>query len=66
MEGPIFVTALGDQALRRLELAGHTVGHQEVPFRRCGRVRDAVAGPGRYLYLVINQPDYVVRLVPMP
>ena len=60
----LFVTALAGQELRRLVLDGRTVKSQEVLFRNLGRVRDVVNGPDGYLYVVFNNPDRIVRLVP--
>ena len=60
----LFVTALAQEELRRLVLAGDRVVEQEVIFKNIGRVRDVVAGPDGLLYVVLNKPDRVVRLVP--
>jgi aldose sugar dehydrogenase len=60
----LFVTALAGQELRRLVIEGRTVTSQEVLFRNLGRVRDVVDGPDGYLYVVFNNPDRIVRLVP--
>lgn len=60
----LFVGALAAQELRRLVVHGHSVTHQEVLFKGIGRVRDVVNGPDGYLYIVLNQPDRIVRLVP--
>ena len=37
---------------------------QEVLFKNLGRVRDVIDGPDGYLYVVLNTPDRIVRLVP--
>jgi glucose/arabinose dehydrogenase len=60
----LFVTALAGQQLRRLVIDGHKVTTQEVLFKNLGRVRDVVDGPDGYLYVVLNTPDRIVRLVP--
>ena len=60
----LFVTALVGQSLRRLVIEGHRVVHEEVLFRNIGRVRDVVQGPDGYLYVVLNNPGRIVRLVP--
>jgi glucose/arabinose dehydrogenase len=71
----LFVTALGGTALRRLEVKGRHVTHQEVVFNRYGRVRDVVTGPQGLLYVALqlpgarvsdSTPGVVVRLVPVP
>lgn len=60
----LFVTALAQEELRRLVLDGEKVVHQEVLFRGIGRVRDVVSGPDGALYVALNRPDRLVRLLP--
>jgi glucose/arabinose dehydrogenase len=60
----LFVGSLAAQELRRLVVEGHSVTHQEILFKGIGRVRDVVNGPDGYLYVVLNQPDRIERLVP--
>jgi glucose/arabinose dehydrogenase len=60
----LFVASLIAQELRRIELKGDTVVHQEILFKGIGRVRDIVNGPDGYLYIVFNQPDRIERIVP--
>jgi glucose/arabinose dehydrogenase len=60
----LFVTALGGQALRRLVIVGKRVVHEEVLFKGLGRVRDVVNGPDGTLYVVLNDPGRIVRIVP--
>jgi glucose/arabinose dehydrogenase len=71
----LFVTGLGGTALRRLEVKGRHVTHQEVVFNSYGRVRDVVTGPDGLLYVALqlpgarvsdSTPGVVVRLVPLP
>jgi glucose/arabinose dehydrogenase len=60
----LFLGALAAQELRRLVIEGHQVTHQEILFKGIGRVRDVVNGPDGYLYVVLNQPDRIFRIVP--
>jgi glucose/arabinose dehydrogenase len=60
----LFLGSLATQELRRLVIDGHSVTHQEILFKGIGRVRDIVNGPDGYLYIVLNQPSRIVRLVP--
>jgi aldose sugar dehydrogenase len=62
----LFLTALAHQELRRLVIEGNQVVHQEVLFQGLGRVRDVVNGPDGYIYVLLNQPGRIVRLVPAP
>jgi glucose/arabinose dehydrogenase len=69
----LFVGGLGSQQLRRLEVNGDKVTHQEVVFNQFGRVRDIIVGPDGYFYVALQLPGpslssstsgTVVRLVP--
>ncbi len=60
----LLVTALGGQQVRRLEIREGRVTHQEVLMRGYGRVRDVVVGPDGLVYLAMNDPGRIVRLVP--
>ena len=60
----LFVTGLGGTALRRLEVKGRAVTHQEVVFNRFGRVRDVVTGPDGLIYLALQQPGAKVSSPP--
>jgi glucose/arabinose dehydrogenase len=63
-KGNLFAGALAQQELRRLVLEGDRVKSQEVLFRGIGRVRAVQAGPDGLLYVCLEQPGRVVRLVP--
>jgi aldose sugar dehydrogenase len=69
----LFVSGLVGQQLRRLEVGGGKVTHQEVIFNQYGRVHDVVQGPDGYLYVTLqlpgqpmsaSTPGMVVRLIP--
>jgi glucose/arabinose dehydrogenase len=55
----LFVGALKGQQLRRLEISGERVTHQEVLFAEFGRVRDIVQGPDGYFYIELQSPTGV-------
>jgi aldose sugar dehydrogenase len=59
----LFVGALNAQELRRLEISGHAVTHQEILFKGIGRVRDLVNAPDGSMYVVLNQPGHIERIV---
>jgi glucose/arabinose dehydrogenase len=65
-QGNLFVTALAQQELRRLVLAGSRVTQQEVLFKNIGRVRDVCAGPDGFIYVALNNPNKIIRLEPVP
>jgi glucose/arabinose dehydrogenase len=60
----LFLGALAAQELLRLEVEGERVVHQEILFRGIGRVRNIINGPDGYLYVVLNAPDRIERIVP--
>jgi aldose sugar dehydrogenase len=60
----LFVGSLATQELRRLVIDGHSVTHQEILFKGIGRVRNVVNAQDGYLYIVLNQPNRIERLVP--
>ncbi|MEM9237376.1 MAG: PQQ-dependent sugar dehydrogenase [Verrucomicrobiota bacterium] len=60
----LFVGALKQQEVRRLRLKDQKVVSQEVILKNIGRVRDVRNGPDGHLYVVLNDPDKIVRLVP--
>ena len=74
----LLVGGLWGQELRRLEITGREVTHQEVLFAQFGRVRDVVVGPDGYVYvarqdptgggtgvaLTASTPGSIIRLVP--
>ncbi|MCE9613019.1 MAG: PQQ-dependent sugar dehydrogenase [Lentisphaerae bacterium] len=62
--GDLFTGSLKAQELRRLRLIDRQVVEQEIILKNIGRVRDVVCGPDGYLYVVLNEPDRIVRLVP--
>jgi glucose/arabinose dehydrogenase len=60
----LFIACLAGQQLRRLEVSGQKVTHQEVVFSGLGRVREVVVGPDGYLYVSTNTPGRIYRIVP--
>jgi glucose/arabinose dehydrogenase len=60
----LFVAMLAGQQLRRLSVRGTGVGGQETIFQALGRVRHVVTGPDGLIYVALNDPGRIVRLVP--
>ena len=61
----LFAGGLASQELHRLVIKDSRVVSTEVILKNYGRVRDVATGPDGMLYLVLNDPDVVVRLVPV-
>ncbi|HTV00630.1 MAG TPA: PQQ-dependent sugar dehydrogenase [Luteitalea sp.] len=64
-DGDLLVTALAGQQLRRLTIRDDKVTQQEVLLRGFGRVRDVRVGTDGLVYLALNDPGRIVRLVPV-
>jgi glucose/arabinose dehydrogenase len=62
--GNLFVGALRSEEVRRVVLEGDRVKSQEVLFRGIGRVRTVHEGPDGLLYVGLENPGRIVRLVP--
>ena len=62
----LFVAQLLGQSLRRLRVDGRRVTEQETILSGYGRVRHVINGPDGLLYVALNDPGRIVRLVPAP
>jgi aldose sugar dehydrogenase len=60
----LLVGALKYEEVRLLQIEGESVVHEQVIFKGAGRVRDVSTGPDGAIYVVLNNPDKVVRLTP--
>jgi aldose sugar dehydrogenase len=61
-----FAGALAQQEIRRIHIEDRKVISQEIILKNIGRVRDVTTGPDGFIYVILNGPDRVVRLVPAP
>ena len=61
----LLVTALADRNLRRVVLDKGVFESQEIILQDIGRCRDVSTGPDGYIYLAVNRPDKIIRLVPV-
>ena len=60
----LFVGGLASNELHRLVIEDGEVVRDEIILDDAGRVRDVENGPDGYLYLVLNGPGRIARLVP--
>lgn len=60
----LLVGALKFEELRRLVIENDKVTKQEVMLKDYGRVRDVEFGPDGALYVLLNDPDMILRLTP--
>ncbi|MCP5545130.1 MAG: PQQ-dependent sugar dehydrogenase [Akkermansiaceae bacterium] len=56
--------ALAQQEIRRIRLKDQKVVSQEIILKNIGRVRDVATGPDGFIYVILNGPDRLIRLVP--
>lgn len=55
---------LAQQEIRRIRVTDGKVVSQEIILKNIGRVRDVATGNDGLIYVILNDPDRVVRLVP--
>lgn len=63
-QNDLLVGALKQQEIRRLRVVDHKVTEQEIILKNIGRVRDVATGPDGLVYVLLNKPDRLVRLLP--
>ncbi|MBS11177.1 MAG: hypothetical protein CME19_06210 [Gemmatimonadetes bacterium] len=57
--------ALVFEELRLLAIEDNRMIHQEIILNNAGRVRHVTTGPDGAIYVVLNNPETVIRLTPM-
>ena len=60
----LLVGAIAQQEVRRLRLVDKKVISQEIILKDIGRVREVAMGEDGLIYVILNNPDRLVRLVP--
>lgn len=60
----LLVGGLAQQEVRRLRIVDKKVVSQEIILKNIGRVRDVATGPDGNIYVILNGPDRLVRMVP--
>ena len=61
----LLVGSLRFKYLERMVLNGHSVMHREKLLEGIGRVRNVVVSPDGYIYVAIETPGKILRLVPI-
>ncbi len=64
-KGDLLAGGLAGQIVHRLRIKDNQVIEQEEIIQGMGRVRDVVCGPDGSIYIVLNDPDEIIRLVPV-
>jgi glucose/arabinose dehydrogenase len=65
-KGDIFAGGLSGQNVDRFRVSNGKMVEQEEILYGMGRVREVATGPDGLLYVALNQPDKIIRLVPVP
>lgn len=60
----LLVGALKYEDVRVLNIENDRVMHEEVILKNAGRVRDVTCAPDGAIYVVLNEPDIIIRLTP--
>lgn len=60
----LLVGALKYEEVQLLDIVDERVMHTETILKNAGRVRDVATGPDGAIYVVLNNPDKVIRLIP--
>jgi glucose/arabinose dehydrogenase len=65
-EGDLLAGGLVGQNLDRIRTAGGKLVEREELIHGLGRIREVAVGPDGNVYIALNQPDKIIRLVPTP
>jgi aldose sugar dehydrogenase len=60
----LLVGGLAQQEVRRLRIVNQKVVSQEIILKNIGRVRDVATGPDGNIYVILNGPDRLIRMIP--
>ncbi len=63
-KGDFFAGGLAGQQVDRIRVKDGKVVEQEIVLKGMGRIRDVRSGPDGFIYLITNDPNRIVRLVP--
>lgn len=63
-KGDLFAGGLAGEVVQRIRINDDKVVEREEIIQGMGRVRDVQSGPEGDLYIVLNEPDKIIRLVP--
>ncbi len=65
-EGDILIGSLRFKYLVRCEMSGNSVVHKEILLPDIGRLRNVEMSPDGYIYVAVESPGIIYRLVPVP
>ena len=64
-EGSLLVGSLRFKYLNLCRMEGNQVVEEEKLLKNIGRVRDVRMGPDGYIYVAVENPGYIFRLMPL-
>lgn len=65
-EGNVLLGSLRFRYLVRCEMVGNSVVHKEILLPNIGRMRNVEMGPDGFIYVAVESPGMIFRLVPVP
>ena len=63
-QNDLLIGSLAYEEVRRLKIKDGVVSHQEMILKNLGRIRDLGIGPNGVLYILSNNPDRLIKLMP--
>ena len=64
-KGDLLAGSLRFKYVERIHLDGNKVAYREPLFRNLGRIRCLTVSPDGYLYVAVEEPGYIFRIVPL-
>ncbi|WP_353132012.1 PQQ-dependent sugar dehydrogenase [Pseudopedobacter sp.] len=64
-EDNALIGSLRFEYLNRCEIKNNKVVHEEILFKNIGRLRDVRQGPDGYIYIAVEKPGRIFKLVPL-
>jgi glucose/arabinose dehydrogenase len=64
-EGNILIGSLRFRNIVRVEISGEKVTHQEVLLNNIGRVRNIEVSPDGFVFVSVEQPGMIIKMVPV-
>ena len=64
-KGDLLVGSLRFKYLNRCKIVGDKIVEEEIMMKNIGRVRNVKIGPKGYIYVAVEKPGFVYRLMPI-
>ena len=64
-EGSLLTGSLRFRHLSRCRVEGNKIVEEEIMLKNIGRVRNVMMGPDGYIYVAVENPGHIFRLIPV-